>query len=92
MVTYNVSQGFGQHIYNVGPEKLPMIGLLAQVDLVLEVLGVAWSKTSWAITLLHLSRDLLRHVVIFIIITINLFLAISIVSLQLVPQCLPRSP
>lgn len=85
LVTYNVGQGFGEHIYNVNSEKLPMVGLLAQVDLVFEILGAAWSKTSWAITLLRLSRGILHHAVLFIIITINLLMGISIVSTQREP-------
>ncbi|KAK8020183.1 hypothetical protein PG990_005321 [Apiospora arundinis] len=87
LVTYNVGQGFGEHIYNVNSEKLPMVGLLAQVDLVFEILGAAWSKTSWAITLLRLSRGILHHAVLFIIITINLLMGISILFNFI--QCIP---
>ena len=79
-VTYNVGQGFGLHVYNLDPEQLPTVGLLAQVDLIFLIFGAAWSKTSWAITLLRLSRGWLYYAVIFIIVTINILMTLSVVS------------
>ncbi|KAK7951075.1 uncharacterized protein PG986_006803 [Apiospora aurea] len=86
-VTYNVSQGFGQHIYNLDPRQLPMVGLLAQVDLIFAILGAAWSKTSWAITLLRLSKGLLHNVILFIAISVNILMGLSIVFNFI--QCIP---
>ncbi|KAK8137859.1 hypothetical protein PG984_001239 [Apiospora sp. TS-2023a] len=86
-VTYNVGQGFGQHVYNLDPKQIPTVGLLAQVDLIFAVFAAAWSKTSWAITLSRLSKGLLHHVVIFIIVTINILMTLSVVFNFI--QCIP---
>ncbi|KAK8055205.1 hypothetical protein PG993_000432 [Apiospora rasikravindrae] len=86
-VTYNVTQGFGQHIYNLDPRQIPSVGLLAQVDLIFAILGAAWSKTSWGITLLRLSKGLLHHVVLCIIISVNFLMSLSIVFNFI--QCIP---
>ncbi|KAK8088295.1 hypothetical protein PG997_003256 [Apiospora hydei] len=64
-----------------------MVGLLAQVDLIFAILGAVWSKTSWAITLLRLSKGLLHNVILFIVISINILMGLSIVFNFI--QCIP---
>ncbi|KAK8050319.1 hypothetical protein PG994_012049, partial [Apiospora phragmitis] len=74
-------------LYRLDPKKIPDVGLLAQVDLIFAIFGAAWSKTSWAITLLRLSQGLLHHAVLFIIITINITMSLSVVFNFI--QCIP---
>ncbi|KAI0015037.1 hypothetical protein F4780DRAFT_784525 [Xylariomycetidae sp. FL0641] len=79
VVTHNVSLGFGERIYEVDPNNTAMVGLLGQVTLVLQVLGAVCSKTSWAITLMQVSRGWLRILVWGIIVSVNVFMVLSII-------------
>lgn len=78
-----MSMGFGRHLYDVDPpSNIPAIGRLGQVQLTLSILSAVWSKTSFAVTLLRLvqTRPAFKAVVWFVIVTINLFMILGIVS------------
>ncbi|KAK0730087.1 hypothetical protein B0H67DRAFT_23334 [Lasiosphaeris hirsuta] len=72
MTTTNVGLGFGMHFVDVPVENLLTMGLVANISGFTSVLGVAFSKTSFAITLLRLTDGWLKWFVWFIIITLNL--------------------
>ncbi|KAK3363249.1 hypothetical protein B0T25DRAFT_33881 [Lasiosphaeria hispida] len=69
--TNNVGLGFGMHFVDVPVENLIPMGLVANISGFTSVLGVALSKTSFAITLLRLTDGWLKWFVWFIIITLN---------------------
>ncbi|KAH8682746.1 hypothetical protein BX600DRAFT_430607 [Xylariales sp. PMI_506] len=75
--TYAVELGFGRHKSAISAENLNRLFFLTPISSVFSLLAAAWSKSSFAITLLHLTNGWLRRVVWFIIITVNLLLTVN---------------
>jgi hypothetical protein len=74
-VTYAVHLGYGRHVADVLPENIHTLAHLATVTAVFTLLGAAWSKTSFALTLLRITAGRLKATVWVIIISLNLTLA-----------------
>lgn len=81
-VTANVSYGLGRHYYNVSFDNILIIVQISQAMLVSALLAAVLSKTSFAITLLRIGEKItsFKIAVWFIIISINLFMNMAIVS------------
>jgi H+/Cl- antiporter ClcA len=66
-----VSLDYGKNLYDMNPANLPKMPFVAVFAGFFSVLAAAWSKTSFALTLLRLSQGWLRAVIWFIIVTLN---------------------
>lgn len=86
----DVGHGYGRHTYDVSPQSLPIIVTNGTVSGTLILLGACWSKTSFAFTLLRLPIDWMRYLVWTIIITLNLAMHLSALSIWL--ECPPGPP
>lgn len=82
-----ISLGYGRHVHTIDPSVLTLIGLLGYLSGVPVVLAIVWSKTSFAITLVRLVQGRLKAFIWFIIITMNLFMIISIINIWI--SCSP---
>ncbi|KAI1378734.1 hypothetical protein F4677DRAFT_453404 [Hypoxylon crocopeplum] len=91
LVSINVAAGFGKHtedlIAEYGPEHIVPITLRETIVGFLMTLAIAWSKTSFAVTLLRITRGKTKAFVWMIIITMNIFMTVGALSLFL--QCSP---
>ncbi|KAI3392869.1 hypothetical protein diail_5044 [Diaporthe ilicicola] len=78
VTTVAVEAGLGKHIESVSGDALVRTMLLSAVAQTLSILGAAWSKTSFAVTLLRLTAvSHVRYLVWFIIVSLNVFLTFT---------------
>ncbi|ORY70321.1 uncharacterized protein BCR38DRAFT_332542 [Pseudomassariella vexata] len=61
--SYAVSVGFGKHIDKVPTENFVLLMMLSCISSIFSLLGAAWSKTSFALTLLRLTSGTMEYVV-----------------------------
>ncbi|KAI1781511.1 hypothetical protein F4818DRAFT_399198 [Hypoxylon cercidicola] len=91
LVTLDVKDGFGKHTVDViaenGVESLARIGLRDHIVGFLTPFAIAWSKTSFAVTLLHIVNGKTRIVIWTIIVSTNLLLTMA--ALSFLFQCSP---
>jgi hypothetical protein len=88
LLTEGVKYGIGLHYHHMDPEKMPVGSLISYAAGFATILGAAWSKTSFAITLLRIASDpWSRWFLWFIIISVNVILGVS--GLILWIQCWP---
>jgi hypothetical protein len=52
----NVSLGLGKHVWDIEPANLPLIGLFGNVTATFSILAAVLSKTSFAFTLLRVTK------------------------------------
>jgi hypothetical protein len=85
MLSVCVHFGFGRHSWDI----TDWVSLLyvANITGVCSIIAAAWSKTSFAITLLRLSQGWMRWLVWFIIASVNIFLGLSCIFTYV--QCTP---
>lgn len=78
ITTVAVDAGLGKHIESVSGDTLIRTMLFSAVAQTLSILGAAWSKTSFAVTLLRLTVvSHVRYLVWFIIVSLNVFLTFT---------------
>lgn len=78
MLTEATKYGLGMHWEDMDYTKIPTISWLSYVAGFCTVLGTAWSKTSFAITILRLpSSKWIKWLVWFIIISVNIVLGFT---------------
>jgi hypothetical protein len=87
MLTHGTKFGIGLHYEDMDPLKMPVVTIISYSAGFATILGAAWSKTSFAITLLRLSEGWVKWVVWYIIISVNLVLGVSATILWI--QCWP---
>ncbi|KAI6088559.1 hypothetical protein F4821DRAFT_268795 [Hypoxylon rubiginosum] len=91
LVTLDVRDGFGKHTVDVidehGVEALVRIGLRDHIVGFLYLFAIAWSKTSFAVTLLHIVKGKLRAVIWAIIVSTNVLLMMA--AFSFIFQCRP---
>lgn len=83
-----VGRGQGKHIWEIPPEVIPTFALPGRVTSTLQVVALAWSKTSFAITLFNVvGQKTEKWILVFTIFSLNVLLAVS----ALLPwvACLP---
>lgn len=79
--TIEISYGFGKHAAaliaagKLDTQGLNTITLTGQLAITFGICAQAWSKTSWAITLLRISSGRLRGFMWFALVSMNLFFA-----------------
>jgi hypothetical protein len=83
----STTYGFGKHIYDITDQQFPPLLLTLNLSGFFSTLAAAWSKTSFAITLLRISEGRIRTLIWFIIFTINVVLLFG--ALMLFVQCTP---
>jgi hypothetical protein len=76
--TICLTQGLGKHIWDVDPTTIPQLVFLGNIAGSFGIVATAWSKTSFAITLLRLShKKWMTAVIWFIIVSMNLILGVT---------------
>lgn len=66
-----VALDYGKHSYDIDPNNLPKMPFVAVFAGFFSVLAAAWSKTSFALTLIRLSERWMKVMIWFIVITVN---------------------
>ncbi|KAI1761235.1 hypothetical protein GGR53DRAFT_522519 [Hypoxylon sp. FL1150] len=93
LVSINVAAGFGKHTADViaehGPKSIVPITLRETIVGFLMMLATVWSKTSFAVMLLRVTPGRTKIVLWTIIVTMNVFMTVSALSIFL--QCSPIS-
>ncbi|CAG1995436.1 unnamed protein product [Fusarium graminearum] len=79
LTIFDVSLGFGKDISKVNPANVPTIALTGTLYGLFACLAVAWSKTSFALTLLRLESGWKYWFLWFLIITMNIIMNLVIV-------------
>ncbi|KAI1406401.1 hypothetical protein F4819DRAFT_156938 [Hypoxylon fuscum] len=91
IVTVDVHAGFGKHTADVirehGVEALVRIGERDHIVGFLTPFAIAWSKTSFAVTLLHITKGKTKIVIWAVIVSTNLLLIMAAFSFFF--QCTP---
>ncbi|KAB5533562.1 putative integral membrane protein [Coniochaeta sp. 2T2.1] len=89
LATYLVTLGFGLYSWDFPTDNVGQLVLVEQVRAVFAITGTAWSKTTFAITLLRVTQEKTweRKFVWFIIVSMNIALGLS--ALLRWVQCTP---
>lgn len=76
MTTVSIPLGLGHHVGDVPVENLGQIGLFGNVNGTFSILAAAWSKTSFALTLLRLmwQEKWARNFLWFAMISLNILM------------------
>ncbi|KAK4124089.1 hypothetical protein N657DRAFT_376381 [Parathielavia appendiculata] len=78
LLTEATKWGVGLHYDDMELEKMPVMSLLSYIAGFSTILGAAWSKTSFAVTLLRISEERwTKWLIWFIIISVNVVLGVS---------------
>lgn len=72
-----VALGLGKHVYEVPPTVLPTLLLPANLSITFGVVALAWSKTSFAVTLIRVLSGWEKWTLYFAVATLNVTHAIS---------------
>lgn len=73
-----VGRGQGKHIWELPPNIIPTFALPGRIQATFQIVALAWSKTSFAITLLTVvPQRLEKWFLYFAIISLNTILAVS---------------
>ncbi|KAK3388758.1 hypothetical protein B0T20DRAFT_457333 [Sordaria brevicollis] len=85
--TINIYLGFGKHIQFAPPQNLKHIDTLIRLSTTAMMLGAAWSKTSFGLTVLRLIRDRpkVKTLVLTIIASMNSFVIFNVIAVWV--QC-----
>lgn len=73
----NISRGFGKELVNIDPTLIDGIGLRGLVIGTLVICSTAWSKTSFAITLLRIAGPRLKVSLWVIVASMNLLMMVA---------------
>jgi hypothetical protein len=80
-----VHRGLGRHSYDI--TDWPAYLYVANITGVCSIIAAAWSKTSFAVTLLRLSTGWMRRLIWVVIASVNIFLGLSCIFTY--AQCSP---
>ncbi|KAK3951081.1 hypothetical protein QBC32DRAFT_315214 [Pseudoneurospora amorphoporcata] len=85
--TINIRLGFGKHVCNIQKDHLQHIYTLTRLSTTAMMLGAVWSKTSFGLTVLRLTRNRpkVRTLVQIIIATMNSFIIFNVIAVWV--QC-----
>ncbi|SPO01712.1 uncharacterized protein DNG_04385 [Cephalotrichum gorgonifer] len=85
----STTRGFGKHSWNIDTEgpSYPTLLLIMNHTGFWSIFGAAWSKTSFAITLLRISDGRIKWLIWFIIATVNITLTLTAIFMWV--QCNP---
>ncbi|KAI1209561.1 uncharacterized protein F4807DRAFT_460778 [Annulohypoxylon truncatum] len=79
LVSVNIAAGFGKHDEDIDPEVLGELGLRNVVVGSLFTISSAWSKTSFAISLLRIATPHMRILIWTVVASMNIFLHVAAV-------------
>ncbi|KAI1412235.1 hypothetical protein F5Y13DRAFT_180305 [Hypoxylon sp. FL1857] len=79
LVSINVAAGLGKHDRDINPQVLGVINERTAIVSSLYAISSAWSKTSFAISLLRIATPRLRIMIWFLTITMNIFMYVTAV-------------
>ncbi|KAI1073234.1 hypothetical protein LB507_010845 [Fusarium sp. FIESC RH6] len=79
LMIYEVQLGFGRDITEVDPANVPTIALTGTIFGLFAVLSAAWSKTSFALTLIRLVDGWMNWFLWFLIVSMNIIMNLVIV-------------
>lgn len=83
-----VALDYGKNLYDMDPDNLPTMPFIAVFAGFFSVLAAAWSKTSFALTLLRLSLSwTMKAVIWFLIVTVNAILGTAMLFMWI--KCQP---
>jgi hypothetical protein len=82
-----VTLDYGKNLYDMDPENLPQMPFIAVFAGFFSVLAAAWSKTSFAVTLLRLAQGWMKAVIWFLIITMNAIMGTAMLFMWI--KCRP---
>ena len=74
LLTYSVSLGFGQRITEISINTSTNLWFLIYITSVFSLLGTAWSKTSFALTLIRITEGPLRTAIWVVLASVNMAL------------------
>ncbi|TLS23422.1 uncharacterized protein PpBr36_06133 [Pyricularia pennisetigena] len=77
LTTYVVKLGYGRHSYDVALENVDAQALIGLVCTTLSITAAAWSKTSFALTLLTIAGKRVSIAIYFLIFSMNILLGIG---------------
>ncbi|KAK4187927.1 hypothetical protein QBC35DRAFT_383787 [Podospora australis] len=77
LMTYMTTLGYGLHIWDFPMENMMKLLLPMNISGTLSVVASVWSKTSFGITLLHLTNGWMKKVTWFCIISMNISMGLS---------------
>ncbi|KAA8634500.1 hypothetical protein SMACR_02018 [Sordaria macrospora] len=90
IITIATSKGLGKHVQAIPEENLPAIGLIGNFIGTLSILASVWSKTSFALTLLHLLSGRWTKDLLWLgIATIHVFLIVNALFMWI--RCSPAA-
>ncbi|GKT44345.1 uncharacterized protein ColSpa_04526 [Colletotrichum spaethianum] len=88
LTSFNISLGFGKHVYQINPVNLPAIGLNGNIISTTSITAAVWSKTSFAMTLLRIQdKGWMRHFIWAAIISMNILMGLNALAAWV--QCTP---
>lgn len=77
MLSVGVNYGIGLHYDDMRPDYIPVTAQLSYAAGFCAIMGTAWSKTSFALTMLRITTGPMKWFLIFIIVTVNVVLGVS---------------
>ncbi|OAA65611.1 hypothetical protein SPI_02398 [Niveomyces insectorum RCEF 264] len=69
--------GYGKHLWDIPPANFPPLNVVSTIAGTFSILAAAWSKTSFAMTVLRISTGWMRWTIWFIIMSVNVVLGVS---------------
>lgn len=87
LLTKGVDYGIGLHFEDMVLENIPIVAEYSYAAAFATLLGVSWSKTSFAVSILRISNGRMRWFIWFIIISTNMVLITN--AILLYAQCTP---
>lgn len=79
LVSVNVAAGFGKHDKDVDPREFDGLGMRNMIVGSMLNLSAAWSKTSFAVSLLRIATPRLRIVIWLLIVSMNILMHAGVV-------------
>ncbi|ELQ43342.1 hypothetical protein OOU_Y34scaffold00159g7 [Pyricularia oryzae Y34] len=77
LTTLLIHMGLGSPNFALTPDNVEDVALLGLSSLTTGIVSQAWSKTSFAMTLLRMTEGWWHHVVLISIVTVNVFFGVS---------------
>jgi hypothetical protein len=85
--TVAIGYGFGKRGYEIPFDNFGSLIMAGLLSVTFDIIGQAWSKTSFAITILHISEGKVRVFIWFAIISMNILMGLAAMSYWV--QCSP---
>ena len=87
LLTRGVDFGIGLHFEDMELENIPVVAEYSFAAGFATILGIAWSKTSFGLTILRISDGWMRWLVLYIVLSMNVVMVTN--AILLYAQCTP---